>query len=266
MLPKRLARFWFRWWFLQIHSVAFLLWKILTLFIQFYKTFYLVLLTTLDRGGKSVTFCWIPSHVGIVGNERADECAKRASLRQCRRFLPLPAMDFLAVCSSHIRLKWQASWESDGSSKLKDIKPRLAAWPSSLRTSRREEVALCRLRIGHTLATHRYLLCGDDRPRCSRCGEDLTVAHVLISCRLRPYLKDVRCMQLRSGSEEIYLKKSHLERQWTTFRLTKSTFDHVLKMSPEFPTSRKIFDEPAASSSTYIRGPRISCPQQQVRE
>ena len=39
----------------------------------------LVLLTTLDRDGKSVTFCWVPSHVGIIGNERADEAAKRAS-------------------------------------------------------------------------------------------------------------------------------------------------------------------------------------------
>ena len=59
----------------------------------------LVLLTALDRDGKSVTFCWIPSHVGVVGNERADDCVKRASRGQCTRFLPLPAMDFLAVCS-----------------------------------------------------------------------------------------------------------------------------------------------------------------------
>jgi len=28
--------------------------------------------THLTNGGKSVTFCWIPSHVGIRGNENAD--------------------------------------------------------------------------------------------------------------------------------------------------------------------------------------------------
>ena len=35
----------------------------------------LILLTLLDREGKSVLFCWIPSHVGIMGNDRADEAA-----------------------------------------------------------------------------------------------------------------------------------------------------------------------------------------------
>ena len=143
----------------------------------------LVLLTTLDRLEKSVFFCWIPSHIGITGNERADEAAKRASRGRYTLFLPLPAKDLLTVCSFHIRLKWQEDWGSCGSTKLKEIKPRLAAWSSSLRTSRKEEVQLCRLRIGHTLATQRYLLCGDARPSCPRCGENLTVAHVLVSCR-----------------------------------------------------------------------------------
>ena len=53
----------------------------------------------------------------------------------------------------------------------------------SSRAHRKEEVQLCRLRIGHTLATHRYLLCGDGRPRCPRCGDNLSVAHALVSCR-----------------------------------------------------------------------------------
>ena len=122
----------------------------------------LVLLTTLDRDGKSDLLlgpepCWHHR------NERADEAAKRASRGQRTRFQPLPASDLLAVCSSHVRLKWQEDWESSGSSKLKVIKPRLAAWSFSLRTSRREEVQLCHLRIGRTLATHRYLLCGNTR-------------------------------------------------------------------------------------------------------
>ena len=52
-----------------------------------------------------------------------------------------------------------------------------------LKSSRREEVQLCRLRLGHTLATDRYLLCEGCKPRCSRCGGSLTVAHALVSCR-----------------------------------------------------------------------------------
>ena len=51
------------------------------------------------------------------------------------------------------------------------------------RKSRQEEVTLCRLRIGHTYATHGYLLRGEDRPECPRCNEPLTVAHALLACR-----------------------------------------------------------------------------------
>ena len=144
----------------------------------------LTLLTSLHRAEKSVEFCWIPSHVGISGNEQADEAAKRAARSQCTRSLPLPANDFLSVCSSYIRKKWQEDWDNIVACKLKTIKPRLSPWASSLRKSRIEEVILSRLRIGHTLATHRFLLCGEPRPCCPRCAEPLSVTHVLVTCRV----------------------------------------------------------------------------------
>jgi len=34
--------------------------------------------THLANGGKTVILCWIPSHVNIRGNERADTAAKSA--------------------------------------------------------------------------------------------------------------------------------------------------------------------------------------------
>ena len=142
----------------------------------------LVLLTSLDRARKYVIFCWIPSHVGIAGNEKTDEASKRASRARHSSFLPLPATDFFAACLSLLRDKWQEDWDSTGSSKIKAMKPRLAHWPSALRGSRRE-VTLCRLRTGHTLASHRYLLCREPKPRCPRCNEFLSISHVLVSCR-----------------------------------------------------------------------------------
>jgi len=34
--------------------------------------------THLANSGKTIIFCWIPSHVNIRGNERADTAAKSA--------------------------------------------------------------------------------------------------------------------------------------------------------------------------------------------
>jgi len=34
--------------------------------------------TILAKNGKNIILCWIPSHVGILGNEKADATAKSA--------------------------------------------------------------------------------------------------------------------------------------------------------------------------------------------
>ena len=60
-------------------------------------------LTSLDRAGKIVRFCWVPSHVGIAGNEFADAAARRAASAACTRRLPLPARDFYPAASSFLR-------------------------------------------------------------------------------------------------------------------------------------------------------------------
>ena len=39
--------------------------------------------------GVDVTFAWVPSHVGVEGNEKADIAAKRAS-RRAPEFVPIP--------------------------------------------------------------------------------------------------------------------------------------------------------------------------------
>ena len=52
----------------------------------------------------------------------------------------------------------------------------------SNRDRRREQLVLCRLRLGHTYTTRGYLLAGEDPPVCISCQENLTVEHILIHC------------------------------------------------------------------------------------
>ena len=141
-------------------------------------------LTSLERSGKSIQFCWVPSHVGIVGNELADAAARRAASVPNARRLPLPARDFYPAVSHLLRSCWQRSWDAQTRSKLKLVKPTLESWPSSSRKSRREEVTLSRLRIGHTYGTHGYLLRDEERPMCQHCNVPVTAVHVLLECSI----------------------------------------------------------------------------------
>ena len=47
----------------------------------------------LSRKGKVIEFCWVPAHVGVAGNERADEIAKNAIVNSNMRDIALPFRD-----------------------------------------------------------------------------------------------------------------------------------------------------------------------------
>ena len=61
---------------------------------------------------KSVSFCWVPSHVGIKGNEIADREAKNAVLNGSEIISKVPHMDMKRAIRSYILNKWQERWAS----------------------------------------------------------------------------------------------------------------------------------------------------------
>lgn len=138
-----------------------------------------VLLEKLSRlcETKQIYFCWIPSHIGIPGNEKADKAAKSALTSD---ILPLkvPYTDFRHEINLFIKSSWQTSWNNDAYNKLRVIKPVLGEWFPTYRTTRHEEVVITRLRIGHTRLTHSYLLNREVAPECIPCFTPFTIAHL----------------------------------------------------------------------------------------
>ncbi|GBO32958.1 hypothetical protein AVEN_57709-1 [Araneus ventricosus] len=83
----------------------------------------LSILHFLRKEGFSIIFCWVPSHVGISGNEIADSIAKFAST-----FLSqdIPYSDVNKSCfPSHTT--WQNNWDLQ-MNKLHFVKPFIDMW------------------------------------------------------------------------------------------------------------------------------------------
>ena len=130
---------------------------------------------------KSIVFCWLPSHIGIRGNEEADKAAK-LSLNMQPSNIKIPFTDWKPVIHQFIHSKWQTSWDNAVFNKLHSVMPTLGDPIYSYRSVRREEVVLSRCRIGHTKLTHSYLLLREEQPECVFCSEPLTAKHLLIDC------------------------------------------------------------------------------------
>ena len=127
------------------------------------------LASTVQREKKNILLG--PSHVGIIGNEKADPAAKASLLRRVFRYSNSLFINAL------LKRKWQSQWDEAVSNKLNEIHPQLGLWPGGSRIIRREESILARIQIGHTHLTHCFLLKKEDPPQCVACDCRLTVKH-----------------------------------------------------------------------------------------
>ena len=144
-------------------------------------------LAKLHLRGYTVKFCWTPGHVGIEGNEQADLAAKMAADLDDTDFDLVPVPDVNNAFKNHMVKLGQACWDALHNNKLRRVMPSLSVKvrPPTTQLSRREEVVLTRVRIGHTYLTHAYLFDQNKiAPKCDTCDVVLTVHHLLAECSL----------------------------------------------------------------------------------
>ncbi|GFX00972.1 uncharacterized protein TNCV_4579381 [Trichonephila clavipes] len=124
----------------------------------------LLLLRKLERKGFDINFSWVPGHVGILGNEHADNAARSMSDPMQR---PVCYQDLKTSIQHYVHHIWQETWDQQILNKLHNIHTSTSHWAAL--PVRRHDVRLTRLRIGHTRFTHRHLLLGENAPECPSC-------------------------------------------------------------------------------------------------
>src|SRR5271170_7933331 len=124
-----------------------------------------------DKGG-SVKIGWIPSHCGLLGNERADELAGRGALGEgLTTYSPPTKKETAAVLKECAVEAWQRRWDHDELGRHRyEVDPILR--PRTGETRRREEVLWNRLRLGVArLAKWRQTVLQEGDGLCTGCGD-----------------------------------------------------------------------------------------------
>jgi hypothetical protein len=112
----------------------------------------------IDQASTNITLLWVPSPVGIPGNEAADDAVKEALNEETHHTEKYPSQDLMDKRKTRTRTtrKWENSPRT-----MKKRKPHHIMNTNTKTMTRREQVVMSRLRTGYTRVTHSVVM---DKP------------------------------------------------------------------------------------------------------
>ena len=131
---------------------------------------------------KNIKIIWIPSHIGIRGNEEADQAAKSISTYPLRTLPFFNKKDIKNEVNSIIKTKTLEEWTSY-THIYKTFNPDKSQINFPTTVSRRETIVYTRFRLGHTRLTHKFLFDPTSATDCIFClNETMSVHHLIQDC------------------------------------------------------------------------------------
>ena len=126
-----------------------------------------------------ITIQWIPSHVGLEGNEAVDIIAKSAHTNQHETEAELDSSEVKIMIQTAQQKMWQLTYDIIRPNlHIGPIKNKIETWPWASVKNRRIETALSRLRIGHVgLNNHLNRFEMSETNQCTTCRVSPTFSH-----------------------------------------------------------------------------------------
>lgn len=141
-----------------------------------------VLVKNLQDREISIELIWIPAHQGIVGNERADALAKKATTSPILdNNIPVILQEAKKHYSTVINNFWNIKWKSV-KTHLQLIRQDIHSARPPIPSNRRDQCTITRLRTGHINASHLHRITKETPRSCNLCGQALNVLHILVEC------------------------------------------------------------------------------------
>lgn len=141
-----------------------------------------------ETTNTNMSIQWIPSHVGVEGNEVADQTAVNATKNRQDNYDTLTLGDTLKLAKREIWEKWTRKYKQQSTQKgvyhyQIAENPGKKIWSHQLGLTTQEKITISRLRSGHCLTKDRkYAWKWENNDLCDKCNETENIEHILYNC------------------------------------------------------------------------------------
>ena len=139
----------------------------------------------------ALSFCSVPSHCDIEGNEIVDQLAKETLDHDIDLLTTVHYADSKPLVNPYIQQEIQTKWDITIHGRdLYLVKPTLGPPKKFKHLTRADEVVITQLRIGNTKTTKSHILSPGPPTTCQHCGQNLTIEHILLECTVFQLSRD----------------------------------------------------------------------------